>query len=110
MSVEHPDHAEETIDELRLQLDYANGELEAWKGRARTAAEETYRTKFLLEVAETKFRNLESILQTHPLPVRKAREVALGLAVQLSGPLDHDDILRTAIRFEAWLLNSAEDE
>jgi hypothetical protein len=100
---------EESIEELRLQLEYAQGELNAWKGRARAAAEETHRTKMLLEVAETKFQNLQKILDRYPLG-KTAREIALQLAVQLSGPLDQDDILRTAIRFEAWLLNSADDE
>jgi hypothetical protein len=93
---------EETITELQLQLDYATGELEAWKGRARTAAEETHRIKYLLEVAETKFSNLEKILDRYPIG-KTAREIALTQAVRLSGPLDTEDILITAQRFEKWL-------
>ena len=104
--IEHP--TDETAD-LKLRLEYALGEVDAWKGRAKATGQELHRTKLLLEVAETKFANLQKILDRYPLG-KSCREIALQMAVQLSGPLDQDDILRTAIRFEGWLLNSADDE
>jgi hypothetical protein len=97
-----------SADELRLQLTHALDQAQQWQGRALATGQELHRTKMLLEVAETKYANLEKILNQYPVG-KTAREIALTQAVRLSGPLDSDDVLRTAIRFESWLLNNGEE-
>lgn len=108
MPIEHPSHAEESPDEIRLQLDHANAELDRWKDGCTMAHKDLHHTKLLLEVAETKYANLEKILDRYPVG-KTAREIALTQAVLMTGPLEVDDVLRTAIRFESWLLNNAEE-
>jgi hypothetical protein len=98
---------EESIEDLRLQINHLKDDLVIWKNREDVKGKEITRLTYLLEVAETKYRNLERILDRYPPATKRAREMALELAVQCSGPMDEDDILKTAARFEAWLINPA---
>jgi hypothetical protein len=101
-----PETTEGSAEELQLQLNHAKYEAEQWKKACATGDKELRRTQMLLEVAETKYANLEKILQAHPAPGRKAREVALELAVQLSGQnilSNENEVLKVARVFENWL-------
>jgi hypothetical protein len=98
---------EESPEDLRLQINHLKDDLVIWKNREDTKAQEITRLKYLLEVSEEKFRNLRAILDRYPPPAKSARQTALELAVQCSGPMDEDDVLKTAARFEMWLINPA---